>query len=149
MFEDLIEVINETDSFTNKIKINHFDRDNFTAQDNHSDNHKDDSQTWCNDMDNFEDQSNDDLDSSQQLDGMELNTMVQQENRILLTMESSKSMSISVTKHTGITSTSMFIKVFFYSIYIKASLLLCLYNNLYQCLYRMLFYVISIETSIR
>ena len=33
MFEDLIKAINETDSFTNKIQINNFGSDHFTAQD--------------------------------------------------------------------------------------------------------------------
>ena len=43
--EDLIEVINKTNSFTNKIQVNHFDSYHFTAQYNRSNNNKDDSQT--------------------------------------------------------------------------------------------------------
>ena len=52
MPEDLIEAINEMDSFTNKIQSNHFGSDNFTAQDDHSNNNKNDRQTQCNVEDN-------------------------------------------------------------------------------------------------
>ena len=45
MPEDLIEVINEIDSLTTKIQINHFDSDRFTAQDDYFDNIQYDSQT--------------------------------------------------------------------------------------------------------
>ena len=45
MSEDLIKAVNETDSFNNKIQVDHFGSDHFTVQDNNSDNNKDDSQT--------------------------------------------------------------------------------------------------------
>ena len=45
MLVDLIKTINETNSFTNKIQIDHFGSGNLTAQDDHSNNNEDDSQT--------------------------------------------------------------------------------------------------------
>ena len=53
----------KTNSFSNKIKIDHFDSDHFIAQDNHFDNNKHGGQIWCNDMNNSDDQSYDELDS--------------------------------------------------------------------------------------
>ena len=44
---------------------------------------------------------------------MESYTIAQQEYKILLTIESSKSASVFMTKHTGITITSMFIQGLF------------------------------------
>ena len=38
MPEDLIEVINEMDTFTTNIQINHFDSDHYTAQEDYFDN---------------------------------------------------------------------------------------------------------------
>ena len=43
--EDLIKIINETDSFVSKIQINCFESDYFTAPDDHFNNNKDDGQT--------------------------------------------------------------------------------------------------------
>ena len=43
--EDLIKVSNKKNPFTNKIQVDHFDSYHFTAQDNRSNNNKDDSQT--------------------------------------------------------------------------------------------------------
>ena len=43
--ENLIKIINETDSFFTKIQFGHFYSDCFTDQDDHSDNNKDDGQT--------------------------------------------------------------------------------------------------------
>ena len=43
--KDLIKAINETDSFTNRIQIYHFDSEHRTAQDDHFDNNKDDNRT--------------------------------------------------------------------------------------------------------
>ena len=45
MPEDLIKAINKMDPFTDKIQIVFFASDHFTAQDDHFDNNKDDSQT--------------------------------------------------------------------------------------------------------
>ena len=61
-------------------------------------------------MDNSEDESYDELDSSQQLSCMESNTMFHQENQILLTVGSSKSTSVSVIKPTRIITTSTFLQ---------------------------------------
>ena len=74
--ENLIKIINETDSFFTKIQFGHFYSDCFTDQDDHSDNNKDDGQTLWNDEDHFTDKSYDELDSSQQLDCMESNKIV-------------------------------------------------------------------------
>ena len=76
MSENLFKTINRTDSFTTKIQINQLDGDRLTAQDNHFDNVKDEGQTQSNDVDNSEDKSYNELDSSQQLDYMKLNTML-------------------------------------------------------------------------
>ena len=67
-----------------------------------------DGRTHFNDKDNSEDESYDELDSSQQLNGMKWNKIDDQENQNLLTVESSKSTSVSM-KHTGTTSTSTFL----------------------------------------
>ena len=64
-------------------------------------------------MDNSKHQNHDELDSSQQLNGMELNTIPKQENGILLIIKSSKSTRVSVTNHIGITIKSMFIQGLF------------------------------------
>ena len=39
--KNLFKTINDMDSFTTKIQIDHFDSDRFTAQDDHFDNTKD------------------------------------------------------------------------------------------------------------
>ena len=107
--ENLSKTINETDLLTTKIQNNQFDSDRVTTQDDHFDDTKDEGHTQSNNMYNSKDESYDELDSSQQLDCMELDKMLNQENQILLTMGSSKSMSISVIKPTGMTSTSTFL----------------------------------------
>ena len=99
--EDLIEVINETDSSNNKIQVNHFDSNHSLVQDDHSNNNKDDGQTPRNDKDNSEDESHGELDSSPQLIHMKLNNIVDQENRIILYMGSSSSTSVSTTELTN------------------------------------------------
>ena len=106
--EDLIQVINEMNSFTTKIQINHFNSDHFTAQDDHFDNTKDNGQAQCDAVGNSEDESYDEIDSSQKLYGMQSNRISHQDIKILLTMKSSKFTSVSVIKPTGITFTSMF-----------------------------------------
>ena len=111
--ENLFKTINETDSFTTKIQIDQFDSDRFTAQDEHFNNTKDDDETQSNNVDNTEDESYNKLDSSQPLDYIESNTMFHQENKILLTVGSSKSMSVAMIKLTGITSTSTFLQGLF------------------------------------
>ena len=75
MPEDLIKAMNKTDSFTIKIQIDLFDTDRLTSQDDPFDNTQDDNQTQCDDVDNSENESYDKLYSSQQLDGMESNTI--------------------------------------------------------------------------
>ena len=65
MSEELIETLNEMDTFTTNIKINHFDSDHYTAQEDHFDNNQDDGQDKCDDVDNSEHESYNELDSSQ------------------------------------------------------------------------------------
>ena len=110
--EDLIEVTNEIDASDNKIHVNHFYNNYFIVQDNHSNINNNNGCTHFSDAHNFEDESDNGLDSSQQLNGIESNKIFKQENQTLLTMESSKSTSVSV-KHSGITSTSMSIQELF------------------------------------
>ena len=49
-------------------------------------------------MDNSEDESYHELDSSQQIDYMESNMMFHQDNQIILTVGSNKSIGVSVIK---------------------------------------------------
>ena len=65
--EDLIEAINKTDSSDNKIQVNYFDSDHSIVRDDHSNNNNEDKdgRTHNNDKDNSEDESYDELDSSQ------------------------------------------------------------------------------------
>ena len=71
---------NQWNGFIYHPQIDHFDSDCFTAQDNHFDNTQDEGQTQCDDVYNSGDESYNELDSSQQLDGMESNKIVHQEN---------------------------------------------------------------------
>ena len=64
MPEDLIETINEMDTFTTNIQINYFDSDHYTAQEDHFDNIQDDGQDQCDDVDNSEHVCYNELDSS-------------------------------------------------------------------------------------
>ena len=76
MPENLIEVINEMDSFTTIIQINHFDNDHYTTQEDHFDNAQDDDQAQYDDVDNSEHESYNELDRSQQKDGIEHTGMI-------------------------------------------------------------------------
>ena len=67
--EDLTKTSNETDSFTNIIQIKHFDYDNYTTYEDHFGNTQNDNQVQCDDVDNFEHKSYNELDRSQQMDG--------------------------------------------------------------------------------
>ena len=62
---NLFKTTNGIDSLTTKIQINYFDSDQFTAQDNHFNNTKDEGQTQSIDLNNFEDECYDALVSSQ------------------------------------------------------------------------------------
>ena len=84
--EDLIEAINETDSSDNKIHVNHFNGDHSIVQDDYFNNNDDDGHIHSNHKDNSEDESYDELDGSQQLNGMESNKIVEQENHNLSTV---------------------------------------------------------------
>ena len=78
-------------------------------------------------MDSSKDESHVELNSPQQLDCMVSNAMFHQENQILLTVDSSKSRSVSVIKPTGITSTSTFLQGLFLQYLHKAVItIMCL-----------------------
>ena len=111
--ENLLETISERDLFTNKIQLNHLISNRFTAQDDHFNNIEDDNETQSNDVNNSEDESHYELDSSQQIDYMESNTIVHKENQILLTMGLTLFTSVSVNIQRGITSTSIFLQGLF------------------------------------
>ena len=120
--------MNKKDTSDNKIHVNNFDSNYSIVQDNHSNNNNNnnDSHTHFNDKNNSEDESNDELDNSQQLNGMELNKIVIQKNQTLLTVESSKSASISM-KHTALTNTCIFLQGLFLQCLHKAIItILCL-----------------------
>ena len=87
--EVLIKAVNKTNSSNNKIHVDHFDNNYFIVPDNHSNIGNNKGCTHFNDENNSKDESYDELDSSQQLNGMESNKIVEQENQTLLTMESS------------------------------------------------------------
>ena len=74
--KDLIQAINETNSFNNKFQTDYFDSDHFIVQDDHSDNYEDNGRTHFNNENNSEDENYDELDSSQQLTGMKPNKIV-------------------------------------------------------------------------
>ena len=110
--EDLIEAISETESYGNKNQTHRFDTNHYMIQDDHSNNNADYGYIYPNDMDDSEYESYDELDCSQQLNGMEWYKIIEQENQNLLTMGSSNSTRVSV-KHNGTTSTSTFLQCFF------------------------------------
>ena len=70
--EDLIEATNETESYDNKNQTNRFDSNHSIIQDDHSNNNNDYGRIHSNDKDDSEHESYDELDCSQQLNGMEL-----------------------------------------------------------------------------
>ena len=78
--EDLINTMNKTDSFNNKIQIDHFDSDQSIVRDDYSNNNDNDSQTPNNGRNNSKDWSHGELNSSQQLKDLKLNKVVDQEN---------------------------------------------------------------------
>ena len=108
--EDLTKAINETDLFTNKIQTNHFNSDHFIVQDNYSDNYKDGGQNHFNNGNNPEDESDYELDSSQQLNVMGLNKIIDQGDQVILTKGSSNSTSVSMT---GLTRAITFLQGLF------------------------------------
>ena len=110
--EDLIKVVNKTDLSDKKIHVDHFNNHHLIVQDNPSNINNDNGNTHFNDENNSEDKSYDELDSSQQLNGIESNKIVEQEDQTLLSVESRKSTSVSM-KYTGIISTSTFLQELF------------------------------------
>ena len=96
--KNLIEAINEEDSYDNKFQVNNFDRNQSTVHDDQSNNNDDDDYTHLNDEDISKDESYDELNNLKQLDGIKSNEIVNQNNRNLSTARSCKSTSTSV-KH--------------------------------------------------
>ena len=85
--KDLIEAISKTDQSDNKIQVNHFDSNHSIVQDDHFNNKDNDGRTHFNDENNSEDESYDELDSSQHLNSMESNKIVNQRNETLSTVD--------------------------------------------------------------
>ena len=65
MPEELIKIIDVMDTFTTNIQTNYFDSDHFIAQGNHFDDKQDDSQAQCDDADNSNHESYNELNISQ------------------------------------------------------------------------------------
>ena len=65
-----VKEINEQDSFTTNIYINHFDSNHYTTQKDHFDNNQDEDQAQFDDTDNSEHENYNKLDSSQLIDGI-------------------------------------------------------------------------------
>ena len=150
--EDLIKAINETDPCDNKIQVDHFNSNHSIVQDDYSNNSKDDGRTHFNDGDNSEDESYDELDCSQHLNGVEPNRIVNQENQILITMRSKKSTDVSV-KHTGTTSTSTFLQGLFLQylhkavvtiLYLQPSLPMSIHEDILRHLYKGIYMVVHL-----
>ena len=111
----------------NKIQVDHVNNEDSTIKDNHSNNNKDDSQPQFNDKDSSMDKSHGELDSPQQLNNLKLDKIVNQENQILLSEESSNSTIVSVNTYTGLTSTSTPIQdLFLQCLHITITAILCL-----------------------
>ena len=106
MPEDLIKVINKMNTFTNKIRINHFDSNQPVNRNHHSDNKNDNSLTSSNDKDNSDDGSCGKLDSSQQLRNLNSKKVVDHEVQNIMTKETNNSTSVSLTRLTN-TGTSI------------------------------------------
>ena len=101
--EDLIKTTNKEGLFNNKVQTNHLNSNHFTLQGVHFDNGEGGSRTQFNNENSSKDESYDALDSSQQLNDMEFNKIINQENQVLLIKRSNNSTSVSTT---GLTSTS-------------------------------------------
>ena len=162
VLKNLFKTINKKDTFSTKIQIDWFDSDRIIGQDDYFDDAEDDGQTRSNKMDISKVESHNELNSQQQLGCMELNTMFHQENQIILTVGSSKYMSVSMIKLNGITITNTFLQDLFIQYLHKAvilivclqrSLLVSLHNNILRHLYKdistVVFLLSSLLTSLR
>ena len=75
-------------TITNKIQLDHFDCDQHTAQQDHSNTTQDDNQEHYASMDNSDHESDNDLDNSQRIDGMNSDTKFPHTIEILRPVES-------------------------------------------------------------
>ena len=98
----LIEVISKTNSSDNKIETIYSNNNQAIVQNDHSNNHNKNNHIHINYMNNPEDESHDELNSSPHLYGMEPNKIVNQEYKTILPGRPSKSTSIFM-KHNGTT----------------------------------------------
>ena len=94
---------------TTSSKVNNFNRNHSTVHDDQSNTKNDDGPTHFNDEHSSEDENHHKIDNPQQLNGIKLNEIVDQENQNLLTVRSCKSISTSV-KHVRTTCTSTFLQ---------------------------------------
>ena len=107
--DNLIKPINQNKSYVKKIQIICFNSNHPIVQDDQSNNHIYNGHTRINDKNISNDKSYNELNSLPQLNGMELNMIVDQGYKILLPMGSSKSTKLSVN-HNGTTHISTFLK---------------------------------------
>ena len=103
MPEDLTKTVNEMGTVNNSIQLDHFDCDQHTAQQDHFRNTQDDNYEHYVSMDNFDYESEDDLDNSQQIDGMNSDARFLYMNEIQQLVESSISTNVSMNMPTGVT----------------------------------------------
>ena len=147
---DLIEAINEEDLFNNKIQTNYFDSDHFILQDNHSDKYRDDIQNHFYNENNSEDENYDELDNSQQINDMESNTIIDQEDQVLLVEGSNNSTSVSAT---GLTSVRTCLQGLFlqylHKIIVTTLCLRHLYKGITTAVYILLLLQMCIQVSVR
>ena len=118
--DNLIEAMNKTNSYDNKIQVIHLKNDHSTVQDDHFNNHNEEYHTPINNTNDYEDENQDESDRPLQLNSMKSNKTVDQEYKILLPVRPSKSTSISM-KHNETTSTNTFPQDIPYHLYVGIS----------------------------
>ena len=138
--------MNIIDSSDNKIQINHFNRDQSTVLNNHSNNNDCDSQTPNNDKNNSQDGSHGELDISQHLKDLKSNKIVDYEDQFILTEESYTHTSVSMT---GLTSTGTFLQgLFLHYLYKTVITILCL-RDLYKGISTVIYLLSSLQWSVQ
>ena len=111
--EGLVGPINGMIPFTKDIENDHSSNDHYAVQDDRSRHTSDGGRTRSDDVDNSEDESYNELTSSQQLDYIEPNVMLHHEKRIVLMMGSNNSTNMSVINPSGMTNTSTLLQCLF------------------------------------
>ena len=111
MPEDIIQAVYEMGTYTNKIDLNHFDRDQYTVHQNHFGNTPDDNQEHYVTMEHSDHESDGHLDDSQQQRaGANYDTRFLHRSEILQPVESCISTIVSMKCASADISTSVFLK---------------------------------------